>query len=1553
MAKNTGAKGFWRKNKGQVAEVSVPSRPESSLEKVEEAVEASPAVNEPETPETAEEPAVVIEHPQPMTAVKESWADMAARLAAEEEEKRSYAQAAVEEAKRAEAAFRRVEKEAALKQAEAKAQSIQLVSANAQQEATDILLELNRVEQAHVASLQDAEQRTLAETEARAKAEQELAELEAENQARLAAANQAVADLAGQMDAQERQMGQAAENRAQAENDLENAEAELMRVQNESSEVLRRMNKSLAEANADTSVISRQIAVLEERINNEPHSYELITSRINELEEKLSNAESRVADLEEKQRSLQEESVAEFAAQEEQINDKLGLVRQQAAEAEQRWQEAQIMEEQAQEELDLLVQQHDEGEQELRTLGLEREEYERQSKERLDAVLQRIDQARDTVARKKDQYQQAQKRVEDATAELVRVNALAKSAQEKLENAIAEEEDAKTAATMAQRLRADALAAKVNKDEAASMLLSKAESVLLSTIDSTNELLAEKTAARQAAEHDANYQRDLADSATAASNQATVEANDMIVVWLAAEESFVKTTGEVEAEKARLEMQVKATLEEYEDKRTAIVAQVEALAERIRAARQQAEGASLAAREAKQGWQMLQSRLDAANADYQDKIDSLNNDWDERLGELAGDLERARKTAASCQDDLDKARIEQAVQAEEMSKKLEAFSVERKELQDSLDEKAAIAESLEQEANEKDLEYKSRLQSINDRIEQLKQDILRYKETVSSSENAILELKKAHADALDDLEKVEKSCKDALTSLEQEHKTMLTPIEEARLASEERTNALAERLANCRIAAEDAVRSAAQSFMERLAAVNAVTICKVENQIAVLQENALPLQRTAAEERAILAKAEHVYQALNEKVVALRAEEERINNEADDKYNQLDETTAAALQEMETRLQDSIAEAEACTMATAQAKQDMEDAALNLEASRQRAAETARNKEEAEERLLQLEEEYRIHLAEAAVGLPKLLEEANIAAAAVTEQQVAVDEAEAACRQQAEVVDKCLQRELSTPQELTAAVDKLHEEKQQALNDAQDALRALEEKQELLQSAYAENCAYADKSELAKIEVEDYLQEQLNQQQREQDIANRRISEMEEKLAQLKEDAAANERAYREAEHMLADSSNLLQNASNAYSNAQIAAAKAQAELQSSLAAKETATALAQQASSGHDGMDKSTADILRKAAEGLFAAVDTAESVINEKREAYEQANLNLQLTQAELDRVRNAIGEAPQRLETSRSQWELAEKEYQSFQLKAEEEIPAIRKTLNAFLENRKADLAAAEEAVRNCREEAAINQAGVEKLNRQLMEIAVDISAAASDVQTIQLELADETAKLELESEKNQALRKEERLAAQALAAQLNDSLLSCRERLAQLRQEALEKKEQQRNADREYQCFEEELTKRYKESQREFCGLNEAVAAAETALEDLEKAGNEQEACIVAYEEAQRLQALAIDNREQLTKECAELKRSREAALKAASEEKLRLLGNKTIERIEAEDEAGKALADCQAKHSRCVIAEQRAEEIENTIRAEEEKLLRVRRECEEALRIARTKTSIFA
>ncbi|MDO4732938.1 MAG: hypothetical protein Q4B50_05430 [Bacillota bacterium] len=1556
MAKNTSTKSFWRKGKGQAeGDFSLSGVVEALEKEVFEAAAASEPELEPETDTAAPVPEPL---PAEHSPSLENLADVAARLAAEEQEKRTYAEAAAEEAKRAKAAFRRVEKEAALKQAEAKAQAIQASSSKAQQDAAAALQELSRVEQAYGISLKETEQKIAEEAAIRSRVEAEMAELQADNSVRLEKAKSVVDDLAGQIDSRRKATAQASDSCAYAEFALEEAEAEMLRIQTEGNELLRRMNKSVEEASAETAVIYRQISVLEERINSEHHGYEAISGQVADMEEQLARAEERVKQLEEKREELQAESSAAYAALEEMSGSRLGQARQQLTAAEQTYQEALEKEQLLQEELSQLQKQLDEGEQELQTLSMDRESYERQIRDCLAAVLLRIDQAKEAVTLKKDQYQQAQKKVEAATAELVRVNALAKTARAKLEKAQAEEQDAKTAYGMAQRLRSDALAAKTKTDEAASLLLSKAESVLLSTIDSTSVLLAEKTTARQAAERESNYHQELAEAATAASNKATAEANDMIVVWLAAEESFVKTTSDVEAEKARLELQLEDALEEYGERQKALSAQIDRWSAQIHSVRQQAESAALRSREAQQSLHALRTRVDSDLAEQKDELNGLKEEWEDRLSELSGDLERALLTVSSCKEELDRTRAEQDFQAEAMTKKLESFLADRKELQLSLDQKTEIADQLNQEANEKEMDYKARLQSVRDRIDQLTADIKQYKETLSSADAAIHDLEKVYYDAREDLEKVEKSCEDSLRSLEQEHHSALGPAVEEKRISEERTAALAERLSQCRSYAEQAVRIAAHTFTERLSAVNAVSICKAENQIAILKETALPLQKRALAEREILREAEKVYQQVNARVVALRSEEEQINNEADAKYQQLDQEANIRLQEMEQRLQNCSDEAEVYRQKAEEAKANMESSALQLEDARQQAAEAAACREEAEraseECLRQLEETYFRRLADASVGLPKLLEEANVAAAAVTEQQVEADEAEAACRRQAEIVEDCLQQELSAPQQLSEAVESLRSEKQGALNKAQQELAVLEERQKSLQATYAESCEIAEKAESAKAKVENYLSERLQLQYKEQGEAEQRIQEIEDQLSALKEDAVAKEGAYKEAQIMLEDSSSLLQNASSIYSDAQVAAAKAQAELQSAQGARETATILAQQASVVREGMDQSTAQILMKAAEGLFAAVDNAEALIIEKQIAYDQAASVLSLAQVELQRVRTAIGEAPAQLERCRSQWELAEEEYKRYYQLAEEKIHSIRKNLSAFLDSRRADTEAAEEAVRNCREEAAVSQANADKLNRQLMELSAEISAAASEVQTIQLEMKDSIAALELQSQRQQSGKKEERLAAQELSAQLNAALSENRERLARLRQEALEKKERHRSADREFQRFERELTEQYQDDQKKACSVREeARAAAQAALDFLDSASRQQEAYAMAYEEAQQLLQNASVTRDQLVRDCESLRHQRNVALRTAAEEKLRLLGTKTIERINAEDEVARVLADCQAKQSSCLLAEQKAEEIETAIRLEEEKLARIRRESEEALRIARTKTSIFA
>lgn len=102
-------------------------------------------------------------------------------------------------------------------------------------------------------------------------------------------------------------------------------------------------------------------------------------------------------------------------------------------------------------------------------------------------------QARKDVEDKKEAYAEAQKQVQLSTSISVKANAQASAAREKADKAAMEKADAATAAQMAQKLKSDATVARVNTDEASSLLLSKAEMVLLNTSEKAIRLLEEKT----------------------------------------------------------------------------------------------------------------------------------------------------------------------------------------------------------------------------------------------------------------------------------------------------------------------------------------------------------------------------------------------------------------------------------------------------------------------------------------------------------------------------------------------------------------------------------------------------------------------------------------------------------------------------------------------------------------------------------------------------------------------------------------------------------------------------------------------------------------------------------------------------------------------------------------------------------------------------------------------------------------------------------------------------------------------------------------------------
>ena len=235
---------FWQRafsaNPGAELEKTAPKEqalPEETRIKPEPAV--SPVQEEPPQNE-----------PAPLSASHkedEDIEDRALRLAGEEQKKREWAAAAMEEVNRAEAARQKADKEAALKLARARAFALQQQSTAAQEAASAALQDLSRAEQAYSEALRVAEEKRAEEKALRQKGDGEIALLTAENDSRLSAAHDKLASLAAAIKTRRSAAESAAAAGRQAELDLEEAEAELRRLNNDVQEAQARNHKKIEE----------------------------------------------------------------------------------------------------------------------------------------------------------------------------------------------------------------------------------------------------------------------------------------------------------------------------------------------------------------------------------------------------------------------------------------------------------------------------------------------------------------------------------------------------------------------------------------------------------------------------------------------------------------------------------------------------------------------------------------------------------------------------------------------------------------------------------------------------------------------------------------------------------------------------------------------------------------------------------------------------------------------------------------------------------------------------------------------------------------------------------------------------------------------------------------------------------------------------------------------------------------------------------------------------------------------------------------------------------
>lgn len=1507
----------------------------------------------------AEQPALqVVQQPEAAAATPQE-ADIVLRarqLADEEIEKQRIAAAAVAEASRAEAAHRRAKEEVALSFAEQKAYDLQLKSARAQTAASAALDQLNEAEAVFAEALKAQEAAELAEATLRAQYEEELQALMLANEEKLAGVRSEIAAFEQVVEDRRSQAELALKEGQEAEAQLEEVEAELRRVNTEGTDDIRLAIRDAEAIKAEIGLLEKQIEVLDGKIHAEQEAFDQTAQHIAEMADQLREANENLAVIRSEEQKAQKETDDDAAMLMAAINEQSDKIEQDLLRLQEQLDTHVAAAEQASAAAEEAKLKEREAEEALQALRMQREDMERAVKRRSAEVVSTIDAAKAEVVARKEEYSAAQRHVEEMTANLVKANATAKSARERVERTKLEVKDAKVAAEMAAKLKSDATIAK-SSDEASSQLLEKAELVLISTIDRANKLLQEKEHELQGYEAEVLRREEEVAEATAASSRATEQANTKISVWLSAEEELVRTTAYVEAEKARIEAELQMQLEVLDHQIS--VAEDLALEKKDQASQcVAAASAAEADRDASA----------TALADMEDQLKELRRaaevettrqraNSETRLVRIQNELAQAEARYEVLLAEHESLSAEHEKATEPFYQQLSELRQEREGLSEELRQKQAVAVECEQATVEKEVAYKNTLSELRSYTEALQQKIKDCRATAVAEAEAIEEAKLKHAKASRDLEECEEEVARAEAEARNRMNAALVPKEQQNAAEKEKLQVLTLAMNQKRNLASHAVKEAAEIFSQRLVAVNAVTVKKVETEISNLKASAVQLYQDEENEKRKLEAAEAAYAEISQQANELRAEEVRITYEFEVKYRSIETEKNVVLERLQQELEslltqegDKHTETEfTATLLQSLKEKQFELTAAHKEALAAHEAIVAANAEQ----LAQIDSQQAEQLAALSGNLPQLLAELEAINAEVDLIAAEIDQRSAAYQAQVGEVERLLEIEKAAPALAEEQVSVVKEKYAARLEQTKRRLNELEEKEAELRATYQKSCDYAERSEQARKDVEDYLSGLKTEAASNRQEMDAELSALQAHLAALREDQEAKEQTYREAEKTLSNSTELIEEAEQAFQAAKIATAKTLSELQSAQAAKETATSLAQQASQAFISVDQSTADIMQRAAEGLFSAAENAAVLVAEKEQAHLASEAELSRAEAALRSVQQAIGEAPALLEESRQIWQAAVQAYQSYKVESEEKTAAIRSRYQAFTLQRQGDLAAAEERVVQCRQEAGASAATVEQQSRQLMDIAAEISKAAIVMQTLEVEATNAIADVESAVAAEAEAKRTARADADALAAEQATRLGELQKTHdAALQKQALCAARYDEHKAR-YEAEQAALTAKLEESKSALLlqqqEASEALSAASVALQEVELT---LENATLQYEEL--VDTLSTIRSQRIAKESEreQVLQLKEKMLQAVEEEKLRLIGMKTIARIAAEEKTSLVKDDCTIKRAHFEAAANRVHEIELALERAGEKLQQINQESEKAIASAKQQAAVI-
>jgi hypothetical protein len=1170
------------------------------------------------------------------------------------------------------------------------------------------------------------------------------------------------------------------------------------------------------------------------------------------------------------------------------------------------------------------------------------------------AINAKVDEARRDVTDKKEAYAQAQKQVERSTSAAVKANALADAACEKAYQAALEEEDAATATETAQKLKNEATLARSNTDETSSQLLSKAESVLLNTTQQALRLHEEKGIFKRAAEQEAAELRAAAELAAAEAKRDSEAADRLVSAWLAAEESLVKSTVEAEAVIRKLEAENAAQLTDFEQK--------------ISAAEKHCGKCHEAASRATRQNERLSSALQDCETEHTAVIQALaelmeSYDQEKIRIELAL-ADKASTTANSIayyQEEIARleAQFEPLTQARDqkrqiLDRKVEQFNADKEHLMQLNMEKRVEVAALEKEAVNLQAETEKLLEEIRAQVEEVRL-FREARRTTADNINAQAEkITAAYNIALQEVERIRKAGEDSVAQAEQAALLALAPKAAAvKSASDQVSQKLAE-LREIRGQAADAVKSTVEVSLSRLDALNQVSIGKAEKELLHIVAEITAVSSELASCQSLTEAAAETAAAATKEAAALRGEEVEIGANADRKYREVERAKNAELAALDKKLARLSAAQADSSVAFAAAQADLEQAQAGFIAAEQHFS-ACRSEQETlarrtEELLAPFVQEFQEAMAQEAGDLPELQQQVEASQQRLIAAQTAYAEAENLWQQQLAVVAELAAQEEKLRAECADTITSLQAEKEAAQAAVEKNLNSLRTKMAKRQQALAEAQEQVEQVAENRRNLEEYFQSLQDEENAEHNAAAGELKKIQDKLRALRDDMGGKEQKFHATEQTLLNSSALLREAEKRVEEARELLAKTESELNAAEYTRKTHFTLADQASQSYQAVDKDTAAILRQASEDLLLEANNAASLAKEKKAAYEAAAENLRLCERNLASMRKAIKEAPLLSEKDQDAWNKAVRAYKKYEKEAAKLAAAVEAGLAAFLDERAAVKKEAETTLARCirDSESAANkaQACLGRVEEATAEIARN-QAAIADAEQHRQEAA---ARAAAATEELVAGLSQEKQGAAAIADSLKQQLdLRGSEKetaLAEFNQ--LEASFNERDAAYSQACdklrmnFEQEKRK----VERPWEKAKDAEIKAEKARAKAAERVVEAENALAKTEKDCQNKTAALDAAQQSRLQLVE---SRESLLQGIEEEKLRVLGFKTIARIGADERATQKTAVLAERQAALNAAAKKLGELQATHKQGEKSLKQIREDSVKSLVSARENT----